>query len=182
MSEKFDPKSKVTKMQGKDYLEVKWRIVWFRSDHPKGGILTDVVGDDLIKATILDSEGNVLATGHGSSKKQGVAKTRPFEGAETAAIGRGLAHAGYGTQFTDEDEGDHLADSPFERKNGNKDGDIITASAWEAWTKLVERARAAQIPVDNVDRAKTTKTELRATYKELLEIVTNAEEQAKAGK
>jgi hypothetical protein len=38
--------------------------------------------------------------------------------AETAAIGRALAHAGYGTQFTGEDEGDFLADSPVE--NGHK--------------------------------------------------------------
>lgn len=179
---KFDPKSKITKMQGKDYLEVKWRIVWFREEHPKGGILTEVVGDDLIKATILDGEGKVLATGHGSSKKMGVAKSRPFEGAETAAIGRALSHAGYGTQFTDEDEGEHLADAPVERNNGNgHDGDVITVKAWDAWIELVKRAEAMEIPVEAVNRAKTTKTELRAAYKELLEIVTNAEEQAKAG-
>lgn len=174
---KFDPKSKITKMQGKDYLEVKWRIVWFREDHPKGGILTDVVGDDLIKATVIDGDGKVLATGHGSSKKQGVAKSRPFEGAETAAIGRALAHAGYGTQFTDEDEGEHLADAPVDRSNG----DVITADAWEKWLELVRRAEAASIPVEDVDRTKTTKTQLRGYYRELLEIVTNAEEQAKAG-
>lgn len=180
MTDKFDPRSKITKMQGRNYLEVKWRIVWFRSEHPKGGIQTDVVGDDLIKATITDADGNVLATGHGSSKKQGVAKSRPYEGAETAAIGRALAHAGYGTQLTDEDEGEHLADAPVERGNGH-DGDVITVKAWEAWQELVKRAEAVEIPVAKVDRNKTTKTDLRAAYKELLEIVNNAEEQAKAG-
>ena len=117
MTEQFNPQSKVTKMQGKDYLEVKWRLVWFRAEHPKGSIITEIVNDDLMKATISDGDGKVLATGHGSSKKMGVAKSRPFEGAETAAIGRALAHAGYGTQFTDElDEGEHLADSPVERQ------------------------------------------------------------------
>lgn len=177
MTEKFDPKSKITKMQGKDYLEVKWRIVWFRADHPKGGIVTEVINDDLIKATILDGDGKVLSTGHGSSKKQGIAKSRPYEGAETAAIGRALAHAGYGTQFTDElDEGEHLADSPVENN-----GDIITADAWEKWTALVKRAEAVRVPVDAVERSKTTKTQLRGYYKELLDIVNNTEEQEKAG-
>ncbi len=115
----FDPKSKITKMQGKDYLEVKWRMVWFRDDHPKGRIITDLLNDGIVKASVFDGEGNLLSTGHGTPKMQGVAKSRPVEGAETAAIGRALAHAGYGTQFTDEDEGEHLADSPVESQKKN---------------------------------------------------------------
>lgn len=110
----FDPKSKITKMQGKDYLEVKWRMVWFREEHPKGRIITELLNDGIVKASVFDNDGNILSTGHGTPKMQGVAKSRPVEGAETAAIGRALAHAGYGTQFTDEDEGEHLADSPIE--------------------------------------------------------------------
>lgn len=115
----FDPKSKLSKMQGKDYLEVKWRIAWFRDEHPKGAIITEIAHAEpiLVRATIMDADGKILATGFGTPKTQGVAKSRPFEGAETAAVGRALAHAGYGTQFTDEfDEGEHLADAPVERK------------------------------------------------------------------
>lgn len=176
----FDPKSKITKMQGKDYLEVKWRIAWFRDENPKGGIITEVVGDDLIKATVLDGDGKLLATGHGSSKKMGVAKNRPFEGAETAAIGRALAHAGYGTQFTDEDEGEHLADSPVERHTETAESNIVTSDAWEKWTSLVARAETAKVPVQSVERNKVTIQNLREKYKELFEIVKNAEAQAVA--
>ncbi len=173
---KFDPKTKLMKMQGKDYLPVNWRIVWFREDHPKGSIITELAGEGLIKATIIDEEGKVLATGHGSPKQQGVAKSRPFEGAETAAIGRALAHAGYGTQFTDDDEGDHLADAPIDRMD-----DLITAEAWSKWQELVARAEAVKITVEAINRDETTKTELREAYKELKTIVENAENQAKAG-
>ena len=111
----FDPKEKLSKIQGKDYLEVKWRIVWFREEHPEGSIITEVLSyePEVIQASVIDSN-VVLGTGIGTPKKQGVASSRPFEGAETAAIGRALAHAGYGTQFTGEDEAEHLADAPVE--------------------------------------------------------------------
>ena len=111
----FNPKQHITNMRGKDYLEVKWRLVWFRDEHPTGRIETEVIQHDpvLMKATVY-TEDKCLATGYGTAKMQGVAKSRPYEGAETAAIGRALAHAGFGTQFTGEDEGDNLSDSPVE--------------------------------------------------------------------
>jgi len=114
MTEKFNPNKYIMNMRGKDYLEVKWRIVWFRDEHPSGAIVTELASTDpvVMKAIISDEEGRILATGYGTPKTQGIASGRPFEGAETAAIGRALAVAGYGTQFTGEDEGEHLADSP----------------------------------------------------------------------
>jgi hypothetical protein len=113
---KFNPNEHLIKLSGKDYLMVAWRIVWFREEHPKGGIITELTSSTpvVMYAKVIDADGTVLGTGYGTPKTQGAAAKRPFEGAETAAIGRALAIAGYGTQFTGEDEGEHLADAPVE--------------------------------------------------------------------
>lgn len=121
----FDPRKHLMKIKGKDYLETKYRVEWFRSEHPRGCISTDVLNVDpvLVKATIYDGDGAILATGHGTgnSKPNDVWQGREIEKAETAAIGRALASAGYGTQFTDDfDDADHLADSPVERGANGK--------------------------------------------------------------
>lgn len=118
----FNPKEHIILLKNKEYLETKWRLVWFRDEHPQGQVLTEIVSVEpilIMKAYIQDSEGRVLATGHGTAQaKQGaIWAGREIEKAETAAIGRALGNAGYGTQFTDEDEGDNLADSPVERKS-----------------------------------------------------------------
>lgn len=123
---KFNPNEHMISMGGRNgqtrmYLETKWRLVWFREDHPTGRVITEIVAVEpvpLVKASICDGDGSVLATAHGSATDKGNAvwSGRAIEKAETAAIGRALAHAGYGTQFTEDDEDDGLADSPVEKK------------------------------------------------------------------
>jgi hypothetical protein len=114
----------ILKLRGKDYLEVKYRLVWFREDHPDWGIETSIIhsGEDgsTVKAVIRDAAGRILATGHKSETPEGFADH--LEKAETGSIGRALALVGYGTQFcADElDEGDRLADAPVDRKKKNK--------------------------------------------------------------
>jgi hypothetical protein len=177
----FDPKSKVTNLRGKEYLEVKWRLVWFRDERKDGAILTDVVSTNplLVKATIMDGS-KTLATGYGTAqvKANAVWNGREVEKAETAAIGRALAHAGYGTQFTDEDEGDHLADAPVE-KTEPTDAERKT-KAFAKFAELVARAKAVKLTIPAMD-AGWSIDKMIAHYKEQEAFVKQAEEQAKAG-
>lgn len=101
----FNPQEHMTKLKGKDYLEVKWRLVWFKDKHgTAGAISTEVISFEpvLVKATIC-LDGVVIATGHGSAKAaaNAVWTGREIEKAETAAIGRALGPL-HGTTLSDE--------------------------------------------------------------------------------
>lgn len=108
-------------MRGKPYLQVAHRLVWFREERPEWSIETEIVertsAGALMKATIKDDKGKIIAQGHKMETPQGFADY--LEKAETGAIGRALAMCGYGTQFCSEelDEGDRLADSPVAMKS-----------------------------------------------------------------
>lgn len=99
----FDPKKHLIQLKGKWYLETKYRIAWFRDAHPNGCISTEIISLDpvMVKATVYDGSGDVLATGHAGAIDKGNAvwSGRALEKSETAAIGRALAHAGFGAQF-----------------------------------------------------------------------------------
>ena len=107
-------------LRGKEYLEVKYRLVWFREDHPDWSIETELVNvtdvSAYAKATIKDEKGRVIATSHKFESVQGFPDF--IEKAETGSIGRALALIGYGTQFcADElDEGDRIVDAPVQLK------------------------------------------------------------------
>ncbi len=117
----FNPNEHMTNLRGKDYLEVKWRLVWFRQDHPDATITAELVEHDranqyaVVKATVTIPGGG-SATGYSLTEPTSVARDY-VANCETSAIGRALAHLGYGTQFAPEmDQGDTLADSPVQRK------------------------------------------------------------------
>lgn len=108
-------------LKGKPYLMAANRLVWFREAHPTGIIKTQLLHhqDDtaVFKAEIFingpNSQPMLVATAHKVETKTSFPDY--VEKAETSAIARALAMAGFGTQFTGDelDEGDRLADSPI---------------------------------------------------------------------
>ena len=120
----FDPKRYVIKVQGnREYLPVSGRLVWFRSEHPDWGIVTQAVEINLtpenkmppyaiFQATIFNADGKVMATATKMEDQRGFGDF--IEKAETGSVGRALAYCGYGTQFAPElEESGRFAEAPF---------------------------------------------------------------------
>lgn len=95
---------KTTKIQGKDYVEVNTRVQHFRTNpYYKGwGENSDIVFHDdksvIIKCTITNPDGKVMATGHAMEKESSsfINKTSHVENCETSALGRALGKLGIG--------------------------------------------------------------------------------------
>jgi hypothetical protein len=121
----FNPNDHLINLKGKSYLEVKYRLVWFRDENPDWGITTEIIKIDteakyaIVKATITDQHGRILAQGTKMEDIKGFGDW--LEKAETGAIGRALGILGYGTQFAPEFdevvpgvENPRIVDSPIE--------------------------------------------------------------------
>lgn len=85
------------KLQNKPYVQVKDRIVAFRSIYPKGRITTNYVESEnyvIFEAIVSDENGLILATGHARTLRN---KDKCYEKCESCALGRALAYCGIGT-------------------------------------------------------------------------------------
>ncbi|MDQ3548176.1 MAG: hypothetical protein M3439_05075 [Chloroflexota bacterium] len=119
----FDPTRHLTKVSGRDYLEVKWRLVWLRTTHPDAQIETEMVQHQnqlaVFRAKVTIPSG-ASATGWGSEGSDDFGDY--LEKAETKALGRAVAALGFGTQFCpDYDFGadrQRVVDSPVDIRSG----------------------------------------------------------------
>jgi hypothetical protein len=122
----FNPQSHlITLTRGRkenDYLEVKWRLMWFRDVNPKGEINTEMIEVNDTRAVFqarIYVDGHCIGCGHGSETPGDF--NDYIEKAETKAIGRALAVAGYGTQFCTEldmeteDGSEKVVDTPVQK-------------------------------------------------------------------
>lgn len=133
LAREYDPRSRMTKIKGQWYLEVRHRVAWFRSEFPHGKIETGIhhvsAASAVVHATVtaLDANGTHLGTGSGIGSCTKQEFDAYIEKAETKAIGRALASLGYGTQFSLEYDDaatsggsiGALADGPVAAPNGN---------------------------------------------------------------
>ncbi|MBZ4664755.1 hypothetical protein [Mahella sp.] len=103
-----------------DYMEVKWRMVWFRNENTQN--THTVIKDKIIdierrfayfEVEVTDSKGNVEI---GVGSETGDDFEDYIEKAYTKAYGRALAALGYGTQFAPEISDDNaVVDAPVSR-------------------------------------------------------------------
>ena len=93
---------KTLPIKGKDYAEVNQRIKAFRQVFPDGSITTEILsienGVVMMKATVTDGDGKVIATGLAYEKENStfINKTSYIENCETSAVGRALGMCGFG--------------------------------------------------------------------------------------
>jgi hypothetical protein len=99
----FDASKYLTDLHGREYLEVKWRLLWLRTEHADAVVHTELVkhapGLALFRARVA-IPGAGEATGWGSETADDFEDY--IEKAETKALGRALAALGYGTQFCED--------------------------------------------------------------------------------
>lgn len=110
---RFDPTKYLTRVNGKEYLEVKHRLLWLRSEHPEAVLDTALVEHGnraaVFRARVSLPSG-ASATGWGS---EGAEDFHDYlEKAETKAVGRALAALGYGTQFATDFEAAPIVAAP----------------------------------------------------------------------
>lgn len=135
----------------KDYLQVQWRLVWFRSACPHGTIETEMLhldidrdteeeafawnaekrrsekvikhakGFAIFRAIVKDGQGGIAM---GTKSEKAASFPDYIEKAETGAIGRALAALGFGTQFTGDEweEAHRIVDSPVDRQLQSMNG------------------------------------------------------------
>lgn len=105
-------------IKGKLYLDVAYRVIWFREEFPSWTIKTSLIFHDKTRAIafceILDDQGRLMASGTKTESLEGFYDF--IEKCETGAVGRALGFLGFGTQFALDLDGDRLADAPHSGK------------------------------------------------------------------
>lgn len=93
---------KTINIKGKEYVEVNERIKFFRENYKGYKLTSEIIslenGFVVIKATILNENNEVVATGHAYEKEDSsfINKTSYIENCETSAWGRALGNLGIG--------------------------------------------------------------------------------------
>ena len=169
----FNPNDHMMNLKGKEYLQVMWRLVWFREARPLWSIEPEIIEMDdkhaVFRAVIRDEAGVVKCIGHGSESQRDFGDF--IEKAETKAVGRALAMLGYGTQFTasELDEGERIVDSPVARSGSREAAQAVgRAKLAELDAKMAEQTA---MPIGKVTEAQKAYIQQHASDADYLNIM-----------
>ncbi len=158
-------------IHGKEYIEVKDRVLEFHKKFPNGAIITNIERNEgnfvLIKATIIPNhiEPNRIFTGYAQEDKSDghVNATSHIENCETSAVGRALGFLGIGIE-TSIASGNEVKRA-IERQDNIKN----------ATTTKIPRKKVADMTIDEIRGFKM----LVGQYKDLtLEFIASQQTQA----
>ena len=149
-------KLKTVNIKGKDYVMVNERIKELKRLYPDYSIVTEIehLEDKMcvIKATILDAEGNPKATGHAYEREGStpINRTSFIENAETSAVGRaiGFMNIGIDTSICSAEE---LAiaisqqETPEQIAERKLNGEAVELPTGEDFAKAMKSASTQQI-------------------------------------
>lgn len=137
----FDASKYLTDLNGRDYLEVKWRLLWLRTEHPDAVVETELVK---LEEGLALFRARVAVPGRGEASGWGSETADDFgdfiEKAETKALGRALAALGFGTQFCED------FDFSAERREG-VGGSTGQRSSPRANGRVASQVRVVDAPV-----------------------------------
>lgn len=200
--EGFEPKDYLRKEETEDgvsyYLDTKYRLLWFRMKYPEGKLVKIPKALNKEFATFEvrvytdknDAENNFLANGFASRyKDDGNEKfgLNFVESAETAALGRALKDAGFGTQFCDialpNDQtivdagvhisfdlaGDEITPIGEENASGTEENDTATSATGNSGTGTINVTNEAETKTEPEPVVELTKD---MSVEELLEKMT----------
>lgn len=139
---------KTIDFKGKGYAQVNERVKAFRMVCPNGSITTEIVsmedGVVTMRATVLEEDGTILATGYAQEKESSsyINKTSYIENCETSAVGRALGFAGIGI-----DGSMASADELANALNNQNKGEYINK---KEQTILINTIKGAGLDVEKV--------------------------------
>lgn len=153
----------IVNIHGRQYKTVALRVAEFREKYPietGWAIITDIVRADdqacVVKAEILNEKGATVATGYAEENRssKGINSTSALENAETSAIGRALAAAGFGgDEYASADE----VANTIKQENGKpaqpaKPSKPVLAEGSDAFNKAVKAIQRDGYTVADVEK------------------------------
>lgn len=146
---------KKIQIKGKDYVQVNERVMFFRENVAFEGwqIITEIIAVDaesiLMKASILNPPGFVVATGHAQeyASSSFINKTSYIENCETSAVGRALGFLGIGID-TSLASFEEVANAIKQQDDMKKE---LTPGS-DVWAKAVEHLKKPGSTIDNIKK------------------------------